>query len=67
MNWLLWWSWERIGETQIAAEVREHALAQIESAGFAEYMEPFTGEPLGSGDQSWTAAVVLDWLAAEEG
>jgi glucosylglycerate hydrolase len=63
MNWLLWWSWERIGETQTAAELREHALAQIESAGFAEYMEPFTGEPLGSGDQSWTAAVVLDWLA----
>jgi hypothetical protein len=24
----------------------------------------FTAEPLGSPDQSWTAAVTLDWLAA---
>ena len=29
---------------------------------FAEYYEPFTGEPLGSMQQSWTAAAVLDWL-----
>jgi hypothetical protein len=32
---------------------------------FAEYFEPFTGEPPGSSEQSWTAAVVLDWLAAD--
>ena len=31
--------------------------------GFAEYFETFTGEPLGSEDQSWTAAAALDWLA----
>jgi hypothetical protein len=32
---------------------------------FAEYLEPYTGEPLGSMDQSWTAAVALDWLALD--
>ena len=32
---------------------------------FGEYYEPFTGEALGSDDQSWTAAVALDWLADE--
>jgi hypothetical protein len=26
---------------------------------------PFTGEPLGSREQYWTAAVALDWLAHE--
>ena len=31
---------------------------------FAEYVEPFTGETLGSAQQSWTAAVTLDWLAS---
>ena len=31
--------------------------------GFGEYFEPFTGDLLGSDNQSWTAAVALDWLA----
>jgi hypothetical protein len=34
-------------------------------AAFAEYFEPHTAEPLGSPEQSWTAAVTLDWLAAQ--
>jgi hypothetical protein len=42
--------------------VRESSLGQIAKGGFAEYFEPFTGEPLGSREQSWTAAVALDWL-----
>ena len=49
---------------QIAADLKRHALAQVAAAGFTEYLEPFTGEPLGSDAQSWTAAVVLDWLAS---
>jgi hypothetical protein len=32
---------------------------------FAEYFEPFTGESLGSPQQSWTAAVALDWSACD--
>lgn len=63
MNWLLWRSWERVGEGAIAGDLRRHALDQVASAGFAEYMHPFTGEALGSDEQSWTAAAVLDWLA----
>ena len=39
------------------------SLDQIAEGGFAEYFEPFSGKPMGSGEQSWTAAVVLDWLA----
>jgi hypothetical protein len=31
--------------------------------GCAEYIEPFSGRPLGSDAQSWTAAVALDWLS----
>ena len=44
--------------------MRRDALAQVAEGGFAEYFEPSTGEPLGSRDQSWTAAVSLDFLAA---
>jgi glucosylglycerate hydrolase len=64
IDWLLWWALERAGEHQLAERVRESSLEQIVEGGFAEYFEPFTGEPLGSREQSWTAAVVLDWLAS---
>ncbi len=66
INWLLWWSLERDGEHEHAARLREEALDQLASGGLAEYFEPLTGEPLGSGDQSWTAAVALDWLARSD-
>jgi glycogen debranching enzyme len=65
-NWLLWWSLPRAGESDRASKIRRASLAQIAEGGFAEYFEPFTGEPLGSFDQSWSAAVVLDWLLADD-
>lgn len=66
MSWLLWWAWSRIGEDVIADNLRDASLDQVATVGFSEYMHPFTGEALGSDDQSWTAAVVLDWLANAE-
>jgi glycogen debranching enzyme len=63
IDWLLWWALVRAGEHQLAERMRESSLEQIAEGGFAEYFEPFTGEPLGSREQSWTAAVALDWLA----
>ncbi len=65
MAWLFWWSLLRASEDERAHELRRAALAEFSAGHFAEYYEPFTGEPLGSDDQSWTAAVVLDWLAHE--
>jgi hypothetical protein len=63
VNWLLWRSLVRAGESGRAEDLRRTALQQLAAGSFAEYYEPFTGEPLGSDDQSWTAAVALDWLA----
>jgi glucosylglycerate hydrolase len=65
-NWLLWWSLLRAGEDKRADAVRRETLQELSEGGFAEYFEPFTGEPLGSGEQSWTAAVALDMLAARD-
>jgi glucosylglycerate hydrolase len=65
-NWLLWWSLVRAGESDRASKIRRAGLDQIAEGGFAEYFEPFTGEPLGSVEQSWTAAVALDWLLADD-
>src|ERR671910_229695 len=62
-NWLLWWSLLRAGESEKAQKIRRETLEELSEGGFAEYFEPFTGEALGSGEQSWTAAVALDMLA----
>ena len=62
-TWLLWWALDQSGEADVATRLRAAALDQLAAVGFAEYVEPFSGEPLGSADQSWTAAVALDWLA----
>ena len=66
-NWLLWWGMTQRGSDGSAARLRAPNLALLSrpDAHFAEYFEPFTAEPLGSLDQSWTAAVALDWLASE--
>ncbi len=65
INWLLWWGMTERGSNESAARLRAPNLALLAraEAHLAEYFEPFTGEPLGSLDQSWTAAVALDWLA----
>jgi hypothetical protein len=63
MNWLWWWSLERSGGQKRAPRLKDCALGQLSDGRFGEYYEPFTGEALGSDDQSWTAAVALDWLA----
>jgi hypothetical protein len=67
VNWLLWWGLVQRGMAEPAAALRQANLALLDRPGahFAEYFEPFTGEPLGSLDQSWTAAVALDWLASQ--
>jgi glycogen debranching enzyme len=62
MNWLLAWSLERAGYAGEAERLQQAALAQVADGDMAEYYEPFTGEPLGSTNQSWTAAAVVDWL-----
>lgn len=63
INWLLWYAWDRVGEFDIAEELRSFALEQVQATGFFEYMHPISGEGLGSDGQSWTAAATLDWLA----
>ena len=65
VNWLLWWSLIRADETERAERLRRTALEQLAKGGFGEYFDPFTGQLLGSADQSWTAAVALDWLSSE--
>lgn len=50
------------GETAVARKITESSLKLIEESGFAEYYDPNTGEPLGGGRFTWTAAMVLEFL-----
>jgi glycogen debranching enzyme len=68
-NWLFWSALrQRPRWAEVAARLRAANLALLgrPQARFAEYFEPYTAEPLGSLEQSWTAAVTLDWLAASD-
>jgi glycogen debranching enzyme len=67
MNWLFWWGLRQQDLDSRAAQLRQANLELLRepTSRFAEYLEPYTAEPLGSTDQSWTAAVALDWLAVD--
>lgn len=65
ITWLLWRSLQRLGHRRTAEHLRSTAIEQLRDVGCTEYVEPYSGDALGSPAQSWTAAVALDWLAAE--
>ena len=41
-------------------------LGLITQSGFAEYYDPLTGEPCGGGRFTWTAAMVVEFLSAQQ-
>jgi glycogen debranching enzyme len=50
------------GHTEQATRIRRSSLELIDRSGFAEYYDPLTGEALGGGSFTWTAAMVLELL-----
>jgi len=63
INWFLLRGLQRCGLAAEAEELRRLTLRLLETSGFAEYYHPQTGEPLGSEDFSWSAALALDLLS----
>ncbi len=61
INWMISEGLRRHGFTKLADEIKGHTAALIQNSGFSEYFDPITGEGLGGGDFSWTAAVGLAW------
>ena len=54
------------GELAVADRIARSSLELITKSGFAEYYDPKTGEPLGGGRFTWTAAMVIEFLRAQE-
>ncbi|MCM2578920.1 MGH1-like glycoside hydrolase domain-containing protein [Streptomyces meridianus] len=63
-NWLLERGMRQYGETARADALRASLIDAAGASGFAEYVDPFTGEARGTRDFSWTAALALDLLTA---
>jgi len=61
-NWLIIDGLERYGFKDYAAALTESTLEMIERSGFYEYFDPINGNPLGSNNFSWTAALAIDLL-----
>lgn len=55
----------RAGQADAAAKITASSLDLIRENGFAEYYDPQSGEPLGGGRFTWTAAMVLEFLSME--
>jgi hypothetical protein len=55
----------RAGQDDAAARITASSLDLIRDNGFAEYYDPITGEPLGGGRFTWTAAMVLEFMSME--
>ncbi|MFC5654410.1 MGH1-like glycoside hydrolase domain-containing protein [Streptomyces nogalater] len=59
-NWLLERGLRTHGETATADALRAAFLDLADATGFAEYVDPYTGEPCGATGFGWTAALALD-------
>jgi neutral trehalase len=49
------------GHAALATRIRDGTRVLMRQSGFAEYYDPVTGEGLGGGSFSWTAAMALSW------
>lgn len=56
----------RYGFADLAETIRAHTLELVARSGFWEYYDPRTGEGLGIGDFTWSAALTLAWDLMEE-
>lgn len=64
LNWLLARGLREQGLVADAERLERATLRLVADGGMREYFDPLTGEGLGAGEFSWTAAAVIDILRA---
>ncbi|MEV5967022.1 hypothetical protein AB0L70_34950 [Kribbella sp. NPDC051952] len=62
--WLIHRGLVQLKQTSYADALRADVLTLARTTNFAEYLNPFTGEPHGAQSFSWTAALALDLAEA---
>jgi hypothetical protein len=66
INWMLTQGLRSLGLQAEASELRVATLDLVSRSGCSEYYHAYTGEALGGGDFSWTAALLIDLLAEQQ-
>ena len=66
-NFLIANGMERAGQHHVASRIVEDSLRLIDESGFAEYYDPITAEACGGSTFTWTAAMVIEFLAKSKG
>ncbi|MEU6809679.1 hypothetical protein ABZ920_11875 [Streptomyces sp. NPDC046831] len=61
-SWLVERGLRAHGERERADALRDAVVGTADASGFAEYVDPYTGEPCGALGFGWTAALALDLL-----
>jgi hypothetical protein len=51
------------GRADLAAVLSTRSLDLVHWSGYREYFNPYTGAGYGTGDFSWTSALVIDVVA----
>ncbi len=62
VNYLLIKGLQASGQHELAGRIVQASLNCIEQSGCSEYYHPVSGEALGGGTFTWTAAMVLEFL-----
>lgn len=65
VNYMIADGLRRAGESVAADRITQSSLDLIRTSGFSEYYDPQTGQPLGGSRFTWTAAMVLEFLATD--
>jgi hypothetical protein len=65
-NYLIADGLKRLGDLETARDVIGDSLGLIRQSGFAEYYDPLDGRACGGGRFTWTAAMVIEFLAMAE-
>jgi glycogen debranching enzyme len=65
VNYMLVDGLHRAGFEAASERIVEESLALIRESGFAEYYDPLDGRACGGGRFTWTAAMVIEFLAMQ--
>ncbi|MEE8437792.1 MAG: trehalase family glycosidase [Candidatus Neomarinimicrobiota bacterium] len=62
INWFFINNFLNSGDNTLALRLMENTFQLVNHNGFFEYYSPQTGKGLGTGDFSWTAALIIDMI-----
>jgi glycogen debranching enzyme len=66
VNFLLMTGLRQCGQALLAQRLQQVSLQCIETGGCSEYYHPMTGQALGGGTFTWTAAMVIEFLTRSD-